>query len=83
MDKRDERKRTFEEAPRKWHMLSKPKYLGISGKSIAEICLLAMWQPLYRRHDFYPGLFAEHRKPHVNAKGKHQAVKCEAITEVT
>ncbi len=41
-----------------------------------------MRQSLFRRHEFYPGLFAERRKPHVNAKGKVQAVKCKAITNV-
>ena len=41
-----------------------------------------MWQSLLRGHDFYPGLFAERRKPHVNAKGKAQVRKCKAITNV-
>ncbi len=45
-------------------------------------CLLTMWQTLFRRHDFYPGLFAERRKPNADVKGKVQAIKCEAITKV-
>ena len=83
MDKRDERKRTFDEASRKIYILSKPRHLAVLGISIAVTCLLAMWQSLLRRHDFYPGLFVEHRKPHVNAKGKHQALRSKVITNVT
>jgi len=42
-----------------------------------------MRQSLLRGHDFYSGLFAEHRKPAVNAKGKPQAVERKTITNVT
>ena len=75
MDKRDERKRTFEEASRKRYLLSKPRHLAVLGTSITVTCLLVMRQSLLRRHDFYLGLFVERRKPQVNAKGKHQAHK--------
>ena len=50
--------------------------------NMAVTCLLAMWQTLHRRHDFYLGLFAERRKPYVDVKGKVQAIKCRAITNV-
>jgi 4-hydroxyphenylpyruvate dioxygenase-like putative hemolysin len=50
--------------------------------NMAVTCLLAIWQTLYRRYDFYPGLFAERRKPYVDVKGKVQAIKCKAITKV-
>ena len=67
---RDERKRTFDEASRKRYLLSKSRHSAVLEKSIAVTCLLAMWQSLLRRHDFYSGLFVEHRKPHDNAKRK-------------
>ena len=58
-----------EEASRKRHMLSKPGHSAVPEISIAGTCLLAMWQPLLRGHDFYPGLFVERRKPYNNVKG--------------
>lgn len=57
-----------DEASRKRNLLSKPRHRAVSGISIAVTCLLAMWQSLFRWHDFYSGLFVEHRKPHGNAK---------------
>lgn len=60
----------FEEASRKRYLLSKPRHSAVLGISIAVTCLLAMWQSLLRRHEFYPGLFVERRKPHDNAKRK-------------
>jgi hypothetical protein len=41
-----------------------------------------MRQASYRRHEFYPGLFVEHRKPCADVKGEIQAVKCKVITNV-
>ncbi len=82
MDKRDERKRTFRRRIEKAVLTVKIKASCGLVKSIAKACLLAMRQSLFRRHEFYPGLFAERRKPHVNVKGKVQAVKCKAITNV-
>jgi len=34
---------------------------------------------LFRGHDFYSGLFAERRKPHINGKGKYQAGKARRL----
>ena len=62
-----------DDAPRRQYMLSKPRNVEFSGISIAETYLLAMRQPLWRGHEFFPGLFTERRKPHGNIKGKHQA----------
>lgn len=53
-------------------MLSKPRRSAAFGISLAVTCLQAKRQPLLRGHDFYSGLFVEHRKPCGNAKGKHQ-----------
>jgi hypothetical protein len=62
-----------DEASRKRNLLSKPRLRAVLGMSIAITCLLAIWQSLFRGHDFYLGLFVERRKPQVTAKGKHQA----------
>ena len=59
-----------DDASRKRYLLPKPRHRAVSGISIAVTCLLAMWQSLFRGHDFYSGLFAEHRKPHGNVKRK-------------
>ena len=64
-----------DEASRKRYLLSKPRHRAVSGISIAVTCLLAMWQSLFRGHDFYPGLFMEHGKPYSNVKGKVQVEK--------
>ena len=71
-----------EEASRKRYILSKSRHRAVSEISKAVTCLLALWQSLFRRHDFYSGLFEEHRKPLDNAKGKHQAMKGKIITNV-
>lgn len=72
MNKRDERKQTFDEASRIGYQLSKPRYLAVIGKSVVITCLLATWQPLLKRHDFYSGLFVEHGNSPVDAKRKAQ-----------
>ena len=41
-----------DEASRKRNLLSKPGHRAVSGISIAVTCLLAMWQSLFRGHDF-------------------------------
>jgi hypothetical protein len=73
MDKGDERKRTFDDASRKRYFLSKPRHRAVLGIGVAVTCLLATWQALFRRHDFYPGLFVVHGKPLVDIKRKVQA----------
>ncbi len=60
----------IEEASRKLYILSKPRCFANLGMNIAVTCLLAMWQSLFRGHEFYLGLFVERRKPFVDAKGK-------------
>jgi len=69
----------FEEASRKRYLLSKPEYLRTLGTNVAVTCLLARWQSLLRRHEFYLGLFAERRKPHDNAKGKPKYVNARLL----
>ena len=77
----------IEDASRKRYFLSKPRHRAALGISVRETCLLLTWQTLFRGHDFYPGLFVERRKPHVNEKeerkGKQQVLKCKPITNVT
>jgi hypothetical protein len=73
MDKRDERKRTLDDASRKRYFLSKPRHRAVFGISVATTCLLATWQALFRGHDFYSGLFVEHGKPLADVKRKTQA----------
>jgi len=82
MDKRDERKRTFRRSIEKSGLAVKSRVSRNPVTSMVATCLPAMWQPLLRGHDFYPGLFAERRKPHVNVKGKAQVRKCKATTNV-
>jgi len=62
-----------DDASRRQYMLPKPRKVEFSGTRIAETYLLAIWQPSYRGHDFYLGLWMERRKPYINAKGKNQA----------
>ncbi len=62
-----------EEASRRQYMLSKPRNVEFLGISVTETYLLVTWQPLYRGHELYLGLFAERRKPCSNAKEKFQA----------
>ncbi len=59
-----------DEASRKRYILSKSRHRAVLEISKAVTCLLALWQSLFRGHDFYPGLFVEHRKPHGNVKRK-------------
>ncbi len=61
-----------DEASRKRYMLSKSRLRAVFEISKAVTCLLALWQSLFRRHDFYPGLFAGHGKPLVDEKRKAQ-----------
>ena len=73
----------FEEASRKRYILTKPRHFAALGTSATETCLLVACQALLRRHDFYPGLFVERRKPHDNAKKEIQVRKCKVITNVS
>jgi hypothetical protein len=68
-----------DEASRKRYLLPKPRHRAVLGISIAVTCLLAMWQSLFRGHDFYSGLFVEHRKPHDNVKRKAKYEKARLL----
>ena len=68
-----------DEASRNRNLLSKPRPRGVFGISIAVTCLLAIWQSLFRRHDFYLGLIVERRKPYGNAKRKAKYVNARLL----
>ena len=69
-DKRDECKRTTEEASKTGIMASKPGSSPCPGNSMEGTYLLVMWRPVFRWHDSYPGFRTELENRVGDDKGK-------------
>ena len=69
-DKRDECKRTSDEASKTGYRFPKPGSSPCPGNSMEGTYLLAMRGPVFRRHDSYPGFRTELENRVGDAKGK-------------
>jgi hypothetical protein len=76
MSERDERKQTDRGRIEINKTTSKPGSLTYPGSSAAETYLLAVWCPVYRRHDSHSGLDAELGNSACDAKRK--PYKCDS-----
>jgi len=69
-DKRDECKRTTEEASKTGITAPKPGSSPCPGSSMEGTYLLVMWRPVFRWHDSYPGFRTELENRVGDDKGK-------------
>ena len=69
-NKRDECKLTSDEASKGSTTTPKPELPPCSGSSMADAYVLAMWCPVFRRHDSYSGFRTELENLFGDAKGK-------------
>ena len=69
-DERDECKRTADEASKGSTTTPKPEFPPCSGSSMADAYVLAMWCPVFRRHDSYSGFRTELENRVGDEKGK-------------
>jgi len=69
-NERDECKLTSDEASKGSTTTPKPEFPPCSGSSMADAYVLAMWCPVFRRHDSYSGFRTELENLFGDAKGK-------------
>ena len=68
----------FDEASRSVLTVKIKKLSGLV-ISVMVTCLLVTWQSVFRRHDFYLGLFLEHKKSYVFLERKFKLGNNKAI----
>jgi len=70
MDKRDECKRSAEEASKQIYDDTKTRVSPVSGSSMEGAYLMTMWGPAFRRHDSYLGFRTELENRVRDVRGK-------------